>query len=149
MDKLIDLDKYPLHRLDSDAGQALLRSCMDDIERNGMFTLKGFLRREVIDGILPSMLHKIETESFTHAREHNVYFDDTVEGLATDHPAAIFIGDLHCAVSAGVQERVELAVFVARRKHRDAEVIHRQIAAGVGQVAIATAAFPQRRGATR
>lgn len=87
MNRLINLDRYPLDRLDSDAGQQLLRQCMDDLERKGMFTLKGFLRREAIDEILPDMLHKIEHESFTHAREHNVYFDDQVDGLAVDHPA--------------------------------------------------------------
>lgn len=87
MNRLINLDRYPLHQLDSDAGQRLLRQCMDDLERKGMFTLKGFLRGEIIDEILPGMLDKIEHESFTHAREHNVYFDDQVDGLAADHPA--------------------------------------------------------------
>jgi hypothetical protein len=42
-----------------------------------MFTLEGFMRGEVVDAILPLMLERIAQESFTHAREHNVYFDDT------------------------------------------------------------------------
>ena len=87
MNRLINLDRYPLHQLDSDAGQQLLRQCRNDLERNGMFTLKGFMRQQAIDEILPGMLHKIERESFTHAREHNIYFDDQVDGLAADHPA--------------------------------------------------------------
>ena len=53
MEKLINLQSYPLHQLDSAAGQQLVAQCVDDLERKGMFTLKGFMRREVIDEILP------------------------------------------------------------------------------------------------
>ena len=128
MNNLIDLDSYPLHQLDSDAGQALLRRCMDDIERNGMFTLKGFLRREVIDIIVPSMLRKIETESFTHSREHNVYFDDRIEGLAADHPALArmqtvnhtLCGDQIAEALREVYEWPALAEFLARVMQKDA-----------------------------
>ncbi|MDH3636294.1 MAG: 2OG-Fe(II) oxygenase [Gammaproteobacteria bacterium] len=87
MDKLIDLNKYPLHRLESAAGQQLVAQCIDDLERKGMFTLKGFMRRPVIDEILPGLLQKLEHESFCHSREHNIYFSDNVDDVAADHPA--------------------------------------------------------------
>lgn len=87
MNKFIDLDRYPLHRLDEADGQRLVRQCIDDLERNGMFTLPGFLRREVVDAMLPQLLRRIEHESFTHAREHNIYFDDELGQQAPDHPA--------------------------------------------------------------
>jgi len=87
MNRLIDLDRYPLHQLESVAAQQLLQQCIDDLERKGMFTLKGFLRPEVIDDMLPNLLQRIEHESFTHEREHNIYFDDKLEGLPRDHPA--------------------------------------------------------------
>ncbi len=87
MEDLIDLERYPLHRLDGAPGAALVRRCADALERNGMFTLPGLLRREAIDAILPDLLHKLEHESFTHAREHNIYFDDAIAGVAPDHPA--------------------------------------------------------------
>jgi len=128
MNRLIDLDRYPLDRLDSDAGQELLRQCMDDIARNGMFTLKGFLRRQVIDEILPRMLQKIENESFTHAREHNVYFDDQVDGLAADHPALArmqtlnhtLCGDQIAEPLRQVYEWSGLADFLARVMNKEA-----------------------------
>jgi hypothetical protein len=87
MNRLLDLDRYPLHQLASIAGRRLLRQCSDDLERNGMFTLQGLLRREVVDGILPQLLHRMEQESFTHAREHNIYFNDSFDGVAPDHAA--------------------------------------------------------------
>jgi hypothetical protein len=87
MNKLLDLERYPLHQLDSVAGQQLLRKCIDDLERKGMFTLQGLLRSEVIDDMLPDLLQRIEHESFHHEREHNIYFDDKLEGVSRDHPA--------------------------------------------------------------
>ena len=87
MNRLIDLDRYPLHQLDNDVGRQLVQKCIDDLEHKGMFTLKGFLRSEVIDDMLPDVLQRIERESFHHEREHNVYFDDKFEGLPPDHPA--------------------------------------------------------------
>ncbi len=87
MNKLIDLERYPLHQLESVAGQQLVEQCIDDLRCNGMFTLQGFMRHEVIDGILPGLLQKFEQESFTHARQHNIYFDDDFTGVAADHPA--------------------------------------------------------------
>lgn len=87
MKTLLDLDRYPLHELDSVAGQQLVQQCIDDLERKGMFTLQGLLRSEVIDDMLPDILQRIETESFNHEREHNIYFDDEPEGVPSDHPA--------------------------------------------------------------
>jgi len=65
----------------------LVQQCIDQLERKGMFTLEGFLRCEVVDDMLPDLLHRLERESFTHQREHNIYFDDKLEGLPRDHPA--------------------------------------------------------------
>ncbi len=87
MKNLIDLERYPLDRLDSAAGKKLVAGCIDDLARKGMFTLEGFMRREVIEAILPDLLERIERESFTHAREHNIYFDDNITDLPVDHPA--------------------------------------------------------------
>ena len=87
MKQLIDLDQYPLHELDSVAGQDLVARCVSDLESKGMFTLTGFMRREVIDGMLPELLEKFNQESFSHSRWHNIYFDDEIDSVAADHPA--------------------------------------------------------------
>ena len=87
MNKLIDLERYPLDRLGTAAGQKLVAQCIDDLERNGMFTLEGFMRRAAIDAMLPGLLDKIAHESFNHTREHNIYFDDNITDVAADHPA--------------------------------------------------------------
>ncbi len=86
MHELLDLDRYPLHQLDSEAGRALVQRCIADLDAVGMFTLEGFMRRDVIDAILPELLQKFESESFTHAREHNIYFDDAIDDLTPHEP---------------------------------------------------------------
>jgi hypothetical protein len=87
MNKLVNLEKYPLDQLDSPAGQRLVAQCIDDLEHKGMFTLKDFMRREVIDEILPDLLQKFKHESFFHTREHNIYFSDDLADIPADHPA--------------------------------------------------------------
>lgn len=122
MHDLIDLDRYPLHRLDQADGQRLLSRCVEDIERKGMFTLPGFLRREVIDAMLPELLQRIATQSFTHAREHNIYFDDSFDRLPPDHPALARVttinhtlcGDQLTEPLLQVYRWPELAAFLAR-----------------------------------
>lgn len=87
MNDLLDLDRYPLHRLDSAAGQALVERCIEALESDGMFTLRGLLRAAAVEQMLPAILSKLEHESFTHARRHNIYFEDEIRGLDAAHPA--------------------------------------------------------------
>jgi hypothetical protein len=87
MRDLIDLDRYPLDRPDSPGWKGLVADCRARLVRDGMFDLPGFLRpavtRAAADAVKPAMA----TAAFRHARRHNIYFRDTVEGLARDHPA--------------------------------------------------------------
>ena len=126
MDKLVNLQSYPLHQLDSAAGQKLVAQCIDDLERKGMFTLKGFMRREVIDEILPGLLKKLERESFTHARQHNIYFDNDIDDIPADHPALrrvetinhTLCGDQIAEPLRQVYEWPALAAFLAQVMHK-------------------------------
>ncbi|MEM7563387.1 MAG: 2OG-Fe(II) oxygenase [Pseudomonadota bacterium] len=87
MKDLIALEKYPLDRLDSPQGSALLDRCKHDLAEKGMFTLKGFMRPGIIDEILPPLYPMFERESFTHEREHKIYFDDNLTDVDRNHPA--------------------------------------------------------------
>ena len=87
MNHLIDLDRYPLDRLDSDAGKALLARCRDELERDGLFNLVGLLRAEVISELLSNLRPLMASASFTHRRRHNIYFLPQVDDLPAEHPA--------------------------------------------------------------
>lgn len=87
MKNLVDLERFPLHQLQSPRGEQLVQQCIDELDRDGMFTLPGFLRAQALETILPGLLQKFASESYTHAREHNIYFRNDITDIAADHPA--------------------------------------------------------------
>ena len=87
IEQLIDLERFPLHRLDSLSGQQLVEQCIADLSQYGMFTLRGFVRPEAVDSMLPQLLHKFANEAYRHARQHNIYFRNDIDDIAADHPA--------------------------------------------------------------
>ena len=87
MREIIDLNRYPLDRIDSPDGQALVKRCRDDLVRDGMFNLNGLLRPEAIEKVVAEVAPLFESGAFTHRRKHNIYFLPEVPGLASDHAA--------------------------------------------------------------
>lgn len=87
MRDILDLDRYPVDRLGTPAGDDLVASCQAELAAQGMFNLPGFVHPAVIDLAAEQLKPLIETVSFTHKRSHNVYFRREVPGLAPDHPA--------------------------------------------------------------
>ena len=85
MKHLLNLEKYPLDNPESESYRALIERCKADIENDGMFTLPDFIWPTVAQEAAVAPI--AETEASLHSREHNVYFKDSVEGLAADHPA--------------------------------------------------------------
>ena len=87
MDQCLDLNRYPLDRLDSPEGQALVKGCRQALDRDGMFNLEGFVRPAAIAACAGDLKPLMDADSFTHSRWHNIYFEDEIDGLAPDHPA--------------------------------------------------------------
>ena len=87
MHEVIDFERYPLDRIDSGNGQALVKRCRDDLARDGMFNLVGLLRPEAIEKVIAEVTPLFEVNAFTHSRKHNIYFLPEVPGLPSDHPA--------------------------------------------------------------
>ncbi len=87
MHEIIDLKRYPIDRIDSQEGQALVKRCRDDLERDGMFNLVGLMLPEAIENVVAEATPLFESDAFTHRRMHNIYFLPEVPGLPPDHPA--------------------------------------------------------------
>lgn len=85
MKEIVNLEDWPIDRLESAEGQALVARCQADLAADGMFNLAGFLRPDAISGIVADVTDPLENDSFRHARKHNIYFKKTVEGLPPDH----------------------------------------------------------------
>jgi hypothetical protein len=84
---IINLERYPLDRLDGDEGRALIQRCRDDLSRDGLFNLVELIRPELIEQVASEVKPLFESSAFTHRRQHNIYFLPEVEGLDPAHPA--------------------------------------------------------------
>lgn len=87
MDHVLDLDRYPLHQLQSGAGRKLIAGCRADLTEKGMFNLEGFVRPQALEQCVAEVKPILDRAAFTHRRNHNIYFRDEVSDLAADHPA--------------------------------------------------------------
>lgn len=87
MHDFLDLEAFPLNQTDSAAYGALVARCKADLARDGMFNLDGFLRPEAALAEAAAHAPKMASESFNHARHHNIYFKKSVPDLDEDHPA--------------------------------------------------------------
>ena len=87
MDQIIDLDRYPLHRPDTPEWRALVDHAKAGLAREGLFNLPGFMRPAALNDVLAHVHPRMASDSFHHRRAHNIYFKDSVDGLAPDDPA--------------------------------------------------------------
>jgi len=87
MRHLLDLQRYPIDRLDTPEAKALVARCQADLAAEGMFDLEGLVHRDVIEACADELRPRLDRESFTHKRSHNVYFQKTVPGAPLGHPA--------------------------------------------------------------
>lgn len=87
MKDILDLERYPLDKVGSPAWVALVEQCKADLAKDGMFNLEGLVRPEALAKCVAEVKPVMDTLSFVHTREHNIYFMKTIPGLAEDHPA--------------------------------------------------------------
>ena len=100
MDQLVDLATYPINRPDSPEYAALAADCRARLAAEGMFELPGFLRGAAVAEAVAAAAPAMATESFRHARSHNIYFRDSVDGLADNHPALARVETVNHALCA-------------------------------------------------
>ena len=87
IDTLVDLQRYPLLDKGGDHWIQLVGDCRLQLADTGLFNLPGLLLPAALERIVAAINPLLETESFEHAREHNIYFDDAIKQLPPDHPA--------------------------------------------------------------
>ena len=87
MNHILDLDRYPLHRLDSESGRELVTSCRAALSEKGMFNLEALVRPQALAQCVAEIKPVLDRAAFTHRRDHNIYFRDDISDIAPDHPA--------------------------------------------------------------
>ena len=100
MHRLLDLDLYPIHELDSTRGKALVESCRADLAKEGIFSLEGFMRPEAVKECVGEVKPLMDESSFTHKRKHNIYFRDDITDIAADHPALRYTETINHTICA-------------------------------------------------
>lgn len=87
MQNILNLDRYPLDRPNSAEWLALVENCKEELSREGLFNLPGFLNETAVSNAVGELKPVLDVNSFTHARRHNIYFKKEIDGLQPDHPA--------------------------------------------------------------
>ena len=87
MERLLDLDRYPLEDLASARGRSLVATCRESLAKDGLFNLEGFIRSNAREQCVAEIAPLFENDAFTHRRSHNIYFKDDIAELPPDHPA--------------------------------------------------------------
>jgi len=87
MHDIIDLDRYVLDQPYSDAWHDLVTTCQKKLTQDGLFNLPGFFKMAAVDAAVAELQPLFAHHAFTHARRHNIYFQNTIDGLDADHPA--------------------------------------------------------------
>lgn len=87
MHHFLDLTHYPLDKPGSKPYRALVKRCQADLVDNGMFNLDGLLKPEVCQKAVDEIAPVMQKASFTHRREHNIYFLKNIPELDPSHPA--------------------------------------------------------------
>ncbi len=83
---LIDLSRYPINDLSSEAAQTLIADCQAQLKNHGACSLPGFVKAEAIE-TLAGEIQPLLPQAFHNSQQHNVYFKADDPSLPEDHPA--------------------------------------------------------------
>lgn len=89
-DSAIDLRTYPVDRLATPEGQALLASARDHLEASGCVVLRSFIRPDVL-AQMTAEGGRLAPQAFMNHTRTNAYSSDPDPSLPDDHPRNIFL----------------------------------------------------------
>jgi len=97
--EIVDLDRYPIDRLESEHRRRLVESCREALGREGAVKLVGFIRPEAVERLVADA-SEIAPRGYPNDAAHNAYFDDEKdETLPDDHPRRILVRSAQKAVA--------------------------------------------------
>jgi hypothetical protein len=96
---LVDLDRYPIHELESAAAQDLVEECREGLRAEGAVRLDAFVRADAVERMAEEA-RTIASQGYPNDDAHNCYFDDEIdETLPADHPRRILVRSAQKAVA--------------------------------------------------
>ncbi len=130
--ELIDLEKYPLDRLDADQGLVFMETCRASFAKKGYCSMPGFVRELTRLDCVKEMNALFPT-AYRQDDDHNVYFSSMPPPVACSHPARQTLHTAKWCVPADQLEnsiidqiygRPEMIDFVARLMGHDKMYLH-------------------------
>ncbi|MBB5165684.1 2OG-Fe(II) oxygenase family protein [Mycobacterium sp. AZCC_0083] len=84
---VVDLDRYPINDLDSDRGRAFVADCREQLRRDGVCNLPGFVTTQAGTEMIR---HADQLGSAAHSTDntHTIYFEPTDTSVPATHPLA-------------------------------------------------------------
>lgn len=82
---VVDLDRYPIHELDSERGRAFVAECKAELEATGVCNLAGFIRPGAVARMV-ELAGELSEKAWPMDRTHTVYFERPDEGVPEGHP---------------------------------------------------------------
>lgn len=89
LDAIVDLDAYPIHRLDSPARSDLVAETRSQMDALGCYRISDFVRSEAIGAMLDEAT-ALHDQTFWAQQSHNPYASPPNPALPEDHPQNVF-----------------------------------------------------------
>lgn len=84
---VVDLDRYPIHELGSDAGRAFVRGCRAELAERGVCSLPGFVRPAAVARMI-EIAEAGDVSAWASDQTHTVYFEEPDASSGAGHPLA-------------------------------------------------------------
>ncbi|MDZ7787016.1 MAG: hypothetical protein U5K73_02420 [Halofilum sp. (in: g-proteobacteria)] len=136
LEGFVDLDRYPLHELDSPAGRQLIEDCREQLGVDGCVVLKNFVPRTAIERLERETV-RLSPKAHYNEGETNPYNSDADPELPPEHPKNRFDDRTNGFVAGDCIDNDT----IIRRIHADGD-FQRFIAAVVGMEEIHPYADP-------
>jgi len=89
LDAIVDLDRYPIHRLDSAARTDLVAETRAQMDAVGCYRIGDFIRPEAISAMLAEAV-SLHDQTFWAEQRHNPYASPPDDSLPPGHPQNFF-----------------------------------------------------------
>jgi hypothetical protein len=111
----VDLERYPINDPAGQAYRDLVQACRDQLRRDGVAQLAGFLTAAAISQMLALASH-LAGQAWASDQTHTVYFEPPDDSAGPDHPRARL---LHSAKQAIAYDQIPAGAPVRRLYESD------------------------------
>ena len=82
---VVDLDRYPIHDLDSQRGRVFVAECKAELDATGVCNLAGFIRPAAVERMV-HIAGELADKAWPMDRTHTVYFEKPDESVPESDP---------------------------------------------------------------